>query len=111
VENPLDRPEPSGFCVRLVNIQGTQELCQEKEYFFTPTTKLGSDLYEEVASSYLLTLEEIKAGNVDLESGTYSLGVHAAWKGNENDPHDWDDTCSLLYTKFTIRHETVVEIL
>jgi len=103
VDNPIDRKEPNGVCVRLYNLQGDKRLCEERDWIWGKNADIAGRV---LMTSYL---KEIEAER--LSPGKYRVQMFPAWKGNEIDPHDFDEGTVLSALTFIIKKETTVRLI
>lgn len=104
--SPPESSAPNGYLVRLVALQGEgkkeRALCQELEWFF------GSNA-EELAQAHFRACLDVDNLN-DLTPGKYRITMHPAWRGNELEPAEYDDTTTLGRTTFILTRRVDLEL-
>jgi hypothetical protein len=103
-ENPNERAEANGVCLLMCLLEMPRKATIEKEFFFGKRAEEEADK----ASAKWTNPESID----DLAPGIYELRLHPAWKGNEEEPHDYDPTDNLMETvRFIIESKKVIRFL
>lgn len=101
---PPENSPPNGYLVRLVALQGFPEraLCAELEWFF------GSRA-EELAQEHFKACLDVDNLS-DLTPGKYRITMHPAWRGNETEPAEFDDTTTLGHATFILTRRVELEL-
>lgn len=103
-DNPIYRQEPNGVVVLSYEMGPGGLLCQHKEWFFGPDSERAGEAYLRA------TLEDAKMPGLAAE-GTHVIELRPAWRGDETEPHDYDDTSYLAKITYRVEHKTVLTIL
>lgn len=105
MDNPIDRKDPDGYVVITYELRGDKRLCEDKEWFW-----YQSDSFDYASSYFDDCLSDAQVADL-YDTGVYELAIYPAWKGNETEPHDYDESSRVRYAKFKVERSISVEII
>lgn len=103
--NEVYQLQPTGYLVRLVNLLGLpeKERCEALDYFF------GREAQEDAYSHFKAYLDPVFWE--ESLGGKYKLTLYPAWKGNEEEPNEYDEQSPIASVVFFLEHKPSIDIL